>query len=123
MKGKTSNGGMYPLEIPVIIYAKAFGFPLSQADTIRSYSLFITGGSNNSASIVKSNTRLLPNPAKEKVNVFSKNQPELFNAMSQRVFVNITKESEGNYSILLNGVASGIYFVKTEEFSERLVVE
>ncbi len=123
MKGKTSNGGMYPLEIPVIIYAKAFGFPLSQADTIRSYSLFIIGGTNNTAAIVNSNTRLLPNPAKDKVNVFTKNEPELFNSMGQRVFVNIIKENEGNYSILLNGIATGIYYVRTEEFSESLVVE
>lgn len=123
LKGNTANGGMYPLEIPVVIYAKAFGFPLSQSDTIRSYALFISGGSNSSAQLVKNHSKIIPNPAKDLVNVFSMSKPELLNSLGQQIHSKIVEVNEGHYSISLDRVLPGIYFIKTEEFSERLVVE
>lgn len=123
LKGNTANGGMYPLEIPVVIYAKAFGFPLSQSDTIRSYALFISGGSNSSAQLVKNHSKVIPNPAKDLVNVFSKSKPELLNNLGQQISANVVEINQGQYSISLDKVLPGIYFIKTEEFSERLVVE
>ena len=123
LKGNTANGGMYPLEIPVVIYAKAFGFPLSQSDTIRSYALFISGGSNSSAQLVKNHSKIIPNPAKDLVNVFSMSKPELLNSLGQQIHSKIVEVNEGHYSISLDRVLPGIYFIKTEEFLERLVVE
>jgi len=123
LKGNTANGGMYPLEIPVVIYAKAFGFPLSQSDTIRSYALFISGGSNSNVELVKSHTNISPNPASKLVNIFSKHQPSLFNNMGQQIFSPVAEVKKGHYSISLDKILPGIYFIKTEEFSEKLVVE
>lgn len=92
--------GIYPLRIPIVIYARISGFiPIQQPDTIKKYSIDINALSVKT--IEKSGLRIYPNPVKNQLFIFS----EKFLPLSRLViFDQVGKEIGCPFTITENGI-------------------
>jgi hypothetical protein len=121
--GTPTQSGVFPLKLPIMIYAKVFGVvPLSRPDTLRNFVLLVKG---NSASISDVNTvgmSVYPNPANKVVHVISKDEPRIFNLLGEQVLISMKKEDFG-YEMDIQSLSTGIYFVRSREGSVKLIVE
>ena len=76
--GTPTEEGTFPLEIPVMSYAKVLGFvSINQGDTIRNYVLNVYGGGASLDKIDLKSLNIFPNPASDKISVLSGDIPRL----------------------------------------------
>lgn len=113
LSGTPTKSGVYPLKFAITFYAKISGFlPVSQPDTIRNYSLTVTGGSAHVTEI-HSNPTLYPNPATHELFVsgLPYQAPTLVNNLGQPIVSDWTF-SEGLWLARTAHLPAGIYFVR-----------
>lgn len=73
--GTTTEGGLFPISIPVLAYGKIAGTtPIVRPDTIRNFAIQVDGGTNALVEIKENELHVFPNPAKDQVCVFIPNQ-------------------------------------------------
>jgi len=76
--GTPTEEGTFPLEIPVMTYAKVLSVvPINQGDTIRNYVLNVYGGGASMEKIDLKNLNVFPNPSADKISVLSGEIPRL----------------------------------------------
>ena len=113
LSGTPSKSGVYPLKFAITAYAKISGFlPVSQPDTIRNFSLTVTGGSARIETI-QSNPTLYPNPASNELFVSGLpcQAPTLIDNLG-RTIVSDWTFSEGLWLARTALLPAGIYFVR-----------
>ncbi|MEY3966011.1 MAG: hypothetical protein RL263_1180 [Bacteroidota bacterium] len=125
MSGTPTEGGVFPLKIPVQVYAKVFGsIPVVQPDTIRTYVLTIEGGSANVLNLDQLNgVKVYPNPANGEVQIIAKSQPRIFDLSGREVAISFLNKDNGVYQINVSDWKSGMYLVLANGTSQKLVVE
>ncbi len=121
--GTPTQSGVFPLKLPILIYAKVFGVvPLTRPDTLRNFVLLIKGNSASVADVQKLGLSVYPNPAKNTVQVVSTEKPTLFNLLGEIVMVDM-KQQEMGYELNICTLKSGVYFVRNRQGSVKLFVE
>lgn len=125
MSGTPTEGGVFPLKIPVQVYAKVFGsIPVVQPDTIRTYVLTIEGGSANVLNLDQLNgVKIYPNPANGEVQIIAKSQPRIFDLSGREVAISFLNKDNGVYQMNVSDWKSGMYLVLANGTSQKLVVE
>ena len=86
LSGTPTASGVFPLKFAITAYAKVNGFiPVSQPDTIKNFSITITGGT---AQITENSTtaiRVYPNPVTNQIFVSGcKVTPQIYNALGAK---------------------------------------
>jgi hypothetical protein len=80
---------------------------------------------SNAALLFKSGLLLFPNPTTDKVQVVSKGKEisfeELYNSVGKRLFVPVTKKSEGNLEFDLHQLPMGNYWLKVKSNNTTVV--
>lgn len=124
--GTATQSGLYPIVIPVVAYGKLGSAPLTRPDTIRRFSVLVTGGSASLEDMQASTLRVYPNPASGKAVVIA---PEVSKA--QRILVYTTtgilvpcevKGEQGYFEIQTASLATGTYIVVAGGRSTPLTV-
>ncbi len=113
ISGTPSKSGVYPLKFAITAYAKIGGFlPVSQPDTIRNFSLTVTGGAARIAE-THSNPTLYPNPASNELFVsgLPHQAPTLIDNLGRTV-VSDWSFSQGLWLAHTAHLPAGIYFVR-----------
>jgi hypothetical protein len=125
IKGTPAQSGLFPLKIPVKIYAKVFGaIPITQPDTLRNFAINVKGGT---ASMVDLNQNgldlsIFPNPATNAVWVNSPTLPKITSLSGVELNVPISKE--GNiYRIDISRIPTGLYFIANRHQVTKLFIE
>ena len=121
--GTPTQAGLFPLKLPIMIYAKVFGVvPLSRPDTLRNFVLLVNGNSASIADVEKMGLSVYPNPAKTFAHVVSSEKPEVFNFVGERMAVDIKKEEFG-FELNLAGLNSGVYFIRNRQGTVKLLID
>lgn len=125
LSGTPTEGGVFPLKIPVQVYAKVFGsIPVAQPDTLRNYVLTIEGGSANVLNLNQLNgVKIYPNPANCEVQIIANSQPRIFDLTGREVAISFLNKDNGVYQINISDWKSGMYLVLSKGASQKLVVE
>jgi hypothetical protein len=125
IKGTPTQSGLFPLKIPVKVYAKVFGaIPITQPDTLRNFAINVKGGT---ASMVDLNQNgldlsIFPNPATKAVWVNSPTLPKITSLSGVELNVPISKE--GNiYRIDISRIPTGLYFIANRHQVTKLFIE
>ncbi|MBR1769861.1 MAG: T9SS type A sorting domain-containing protein, partial [Bacteroidales bacterium] len=69
----------------------------------------------------ESSIEVYPNPAKEKLTIKADNEVSIFNNNGQ--LIKVVKNIKGTKEIGISDLESGIYYIKTENTSKKLIVE
>ena len=119
--GTPTEDGTYPLEIPVMSYAKVFGFvPIEQGDTIRNYVINVYGGGASLEKINLSQLNVFPNPASDRISVISGEIPRML--ASNGVECVVEWRQNGSLQIAeVSNLASGVYLIYVNGRSARFV--
>lgn len=108
---RTEDIGTYPLDFPIVIYARVGALRIPQPDTIRRFTLFVTDGTASIRERSNANQpEIYPNPAREEVYIQYQGLEtslNVFNAHGQVVFQN---KINGDLRIDLSTWKPGIYF-------------
>jgi len=125
LNGTPTEGGVFPLKIPVQVYAKVFGsIPVVQPDTIRTYVLTIEGGSANVMDLNQvEGLKIYPNPSNGEVQILAKSQPRIFDLSGREIYVNWLNKDNLVYHLNVADWKSGMYLVLSNGTSQKLVVE
>ncbi len=119
--GTPTEEGVFPLEIPVMSYAKVFGFvPINQGDTIRNYILNVSG---QGASLEKINLNALnvfPNPAQNKLSVITREIPRIL-AANGTEYALTWEQKERHFEGDVSALPAGLYIVMANGKSSRFV--
>jgi len=112
INGTPSQSGVFPLKFAVTAYAKVNGFiPVSQPDTIKNFSLTITGGSAQITENLVAKMRIYPNPVTNQIFVSGcTTKPQISNALGAMVNVNFTWEN-GLWIANVADFKAGVYFM------------
>lgn len=123
--GTPTQGGVFPLKIPVQVFAKVFGsIPVAQPDTLRNYVLTIEGGSANVLNMNQmKGLKIYPNPANGEVQIIAKSQPRIFDLTGREVIISGLNSDSGVYQFNVSDWKSGMYLVLANGTSQKLVVE
>ncbi len=121
--GTPTQSGLFPLKLPIMIYAKVFGVvPLSRPDTLRNFVLLVNGNSASVEEMKSLGMKAFPNPAKTKVHVVTNQIPTLYNLVGEQMFVAAKKEDLG-YELDIQTLKTGVYIIRNGEGSVKLIVE
>jgi hypothetical protein len=125
LTGTPTEGGVFPLKIPVQVFAKVFGsIPVAQPDTLRNYVLTIEGGAANVMNLNNlKGLKIYPNPANGEVQILAKSQPKIFDLTGREVAISWLNSENGVYQINVSDWKSGMYLVLANGTSQKLVVE
>ena len=114
LNGTPNQAGLFPLKFAVTAYAKLNGFfPVAQPDTIKNFSLLITGTSD--VAIIQSMDQLavFPNPVKDVLHVahHSGKQPQIM-SLTGAIITASWEQENGLWSANTSAIPSGVYAVK-----------
>jgi hypothetical protein len=114
LNGTPNQAGLFPLKFAVTAYAKLNGFfPVAQPDTIKNFSLLITGTSD--VAIIQSMDQLavFPNPVKDVLHVahHSGKQPQIM-SLTGAIITAKWEQENGLWSANISAIPSGVYALK-----------
>lgn len=114
LNGTPNQAGLFPLKFAVTAYAKLNGFfPVAQPDTIKNFSLLITGTSD--VAIIQSMDQLavFPNPVKDVLHVahHSGKQPQIM-SLTGAIITAKWEQENGLWSANTSAIPSGVYALK-----------
>lgn len=120
---RTEDVGTYPLEFPIIIYARVGVLRIPQPDTIRTFTLYVTNGT---ASIRENSelpqTDIFPNPARNEVNVkFTGAEMPLkvYTLQGQKIYDRVLK---GSARIDVSEWSSGVYLFELPDAASGTLI-
>lgn len=123
LSGMTGDVGIYPLKIAVIAYGKVGGsLAISQRDTITRFSIVVEGTGNSRLQEIDE-LSVVPNPAKNEITIYCKNQigaemPVLLDMTGKETGIGIAG-TNGVYKADISSLTSGIYLIKTADKTIR----
>ncbi len=126
IQGTPTQSGLFPLKIPVKVFAKVFGaIPITQPDTLRNFALNVKAGTANMINLDEQimGLTVFPNPTNGQVVwVNSISQPKVINIAGEELNIPILKD--GNlYKLDISNIQSGVYFVTNRIQTTKLFVE
>jgi len=114
LNGTPNQAGLFPLKFAVTAYAKLNGFfPVAQPDTIKNFSLLITGTSDVATIQSMDQLAVFPNPVKDVLHVahHSGKQPQIMSLTGAIITANWEQEN-GLWSANTSAIPSGVYALK-----------
>ena len=119
--GTPTEEGTFPLEIPVMSYAKVFGFvSINQGDTIRNYVLNVYEGGASVSKINLNELNIFPNPSHSNISVLSKVTPSVFSISGVEIKLNWEKRGS-TLQTSVSALPAGIYIINANGRSARFV--
>lgn len=125
LNGTPTQAGLFPLKFAVTAYAKLNGFfPVAQPDTIKNFSLLITGTSGVVNLQEANQLTVFPNPTKEVLHVahHSGNQPRIIALTGHEVPVQWELHN-GLWSASLQNLSAGVYTVSVNDINRIWIKE
>ena len=126
ISGTPTKNGLFPIIIPVVAFGKLGSTPLTRPDTIRKFSILVTGGSTSIEDIKTSEVRVYPNPTSGKAVLLApaiQSADKVLVYTATGVFVACeVKGSNGYFEIQTSPLAVGTYVVVAGEKSIPLTV-
>lgn len=125
LNGTPNQAGLYPLKFAVTAYAKINGlFPVAQPDTIKNFSLLITGTSNTQTMVKENNVSVYPNPVKEVIHVAhsSGKQPLVSTLTGSKVPLDWYFEN-GLWTAETHDMSSGVYYINVNGINRIWIKE
>ena len=125
LNGTPTQAGLFPLKFAVTAYAKLNGFfPVAQPDTIKNFSLLITGTSGIQTLQAENELTVYPNPSKDVLHVAhsSGSQPQIF-TMTGRIVPAKWDLQNGLWSASLQDLPSGVYTVSVSGINRIWIKE
>ena len=114
LNGTPNQAGLFPLKFAVTAYAKLNGFfPVAQPDTIKNFSLLITGTSDVATIQSMDQLAVFPNPVKDVLHVahHSGKQPQIMSLTGAIITAKLEQEN-GLWSANTSAIPSGVYALK-----------
>ena len=114
LNGTPNQAGLFPLKFAVTAYAKLNGFfPVAQPDTIKNFSLLITGTSDVATIQSMDQLAVFPNPVKDVLHVahHSGKQPQIM-SLTGAIITAKWEQENGLWSANTSAIPSGVYAVK-----------
>lgn len=114
LNGTPNQAGLFPLKFAVTAYAKLNGFfPVAQPDTIKNFSLLITGTSDVATIQSMDQLAVFPNPVKDVLHVahHSGKQPQIM-SLTGAIITASWEQENGLWSANISSIPSGVYAVK-----------
>lgn len=114
LNGTPNQAGLFPLKFAVTAYAKLNGFfPVAQPDTIKNFSLLITGTSDVATIQSMDQLAVFPNPVKDVLHVahHSGKQPQIM-SLTGAIITASWEQENGLWSANTSAIPSGVYAVK-----------
>ncbi|MDA0784409.1 MAG: T9SS type A sorting domain-containing protein [Bacteroidetes bacterium] len=124
LNGTPAQSGVFPLKLAIIAYAKVNGFiPVSQPDTIKNFSITITGGTAQITENGVTSIRVYPNPVTNQIFVSGcTSKPQIYNALGAEINLNMMEEN-GLWSADVSSLNSGIYFMTSSGIHTQWIKE
>ena len=125
LNGTPTQAGLFPLKFAVTAYAKLNGFfPVAQPDTIKNFSLLITGTSGIQTLQAENELTVYPNPSKDVLHVAhsSGSQPQIV-TMTGRIVPAHWELQNGLWSASLQDLPSGVYTVSVSGINRIWIKE
>jgi hypothetical protein len=114
LNGTPNQAGLFPLKFAVTAYAKLNGFfPVAQPDTIKNFSLLITGTSDVATIQSMDQLAVFPNPVKDVLHVahHSGKQPQIM-SLTGAIITASWEQENGLLSANTSAIPSGVYALK-----------
>lgn len=114
LNGTPNQAGLFPLKFAVTAYAKLNGFfPVAQPDTIKNFSLLITGTSDVATIQSMDQLAVFPNPVKDVLHVAHRSgkQPQIM-SLTGAIITASWEQENGLWSANTSAIPSGVYAVK-----------
>ena len=114
LNGTPNQAGLFPLKFAVTAYAKLNGFfPVAQPDTIKNFSLLITGTSDVTTILSMDQLAVFPNPVKDVLHVahHSGKQPQII-SLTGAIITASWEQENGLWSANTSAIPSGVYALK-----------
>jgi hypothetical protein len=114
LNGTPNQAGLFPLKFAVTAYAKLNGFfPVAQPDTIKNFSLLITGTSDVATIQSMDQLAVFPNPVKDVLHVAhqSGKQPQII-SLTGAIITASWEQENGLWSANTSAIPSGVYALK-----------
>jgi hypothetical protein len=114
LNGTPNQAGLFPLKFAVTAYAKLNGFfPVAQPDTIKNFSLLITGTSDVATIQSMDQLAVFPNPVKDVLHVahHSGKQPQIM-SLTGAIITAKWEQENGLWSANISAIPSGVYALK-----------
>jgi hypothetical protein len=114
LNGTPNQAGLFPLKFAVTAYAKLNGFfPVAQPDTIKNFSLLITGTSDVATIQSMDQLAVFPNPVKDVLHVahHSGKQPQIM-SLTGAIITASWEQENGLWSANISAIPSGVYALK-----------
>ena len=114
LNGTPNQAGLFPLKFAVTAYAKLNGFfPVAQPDTIKNFSLLITGTSDVATIQSMDQLAVFPNPVKDVLHVahHSGKQPQII-SLTGAIITASWEQENGLWSANTSAIPSGVYALK-----------
>jgi len=124
LNGTPAQSGVFPLKFAITAYAKVNGFiPVSQPDTIKNFSITITGGTAQITENSVTSIRVYPNPVTNQIFVSGcTSKPQIYNALGAEINLNMMEEN-GLWSADVSSLNSGIYFMTSSGMHTQWIKE
>lgn len=124
LNGTPAQSGVFPLKFAITAYAKVNGFiPVSQPDTIKNFSITITGGTAQITENSVTSIRVYPNPVTNQIFVSGcASKPQIYNALGAEINLNMMEEN-GLWSADVSSLNSGIYFMTSSGIHTQWIKE
>ena len=125
LNGTPTQAGLFPLKFAVTAYAKLNGFfPVAQPDTIKNFSILITGTSGVATLHNMNQLSVFPNPTKDILNVahHSGNQPAILSLTGAEVAVSWELKN-GLWMARTQNLPMGMYVVSVAGLNQIWIKE
>jgi hypothetical protein len=124
LNGTPTTSGVYPLKFAITAYAKVNGFiPVAQPDTIKNFSITITGGTAEITENSLTSIRVYPNPVTNQIFVSGcKIKPQVYNALGAEINITMIEEN-GLWSANVSNLDAGIYFMTSSGIHTQWIKE
>jgi hypothetical protein len=125
LNGTPTQAGLFPLKFAVTAYAKLNGFfPVAQPDTIKNFSILITGTSGVATLHNMNQLSVFPNPTKDILNVahHSGNQPVILSLTGAELAVNWELKN-GLWMARTQDLPMGMYVVSVAGLNQIWIKE
>lgn len=125
LNGTPTQAGLFPLKFAVTAYAKLNGFfPVAQPDTIKNFSILITGTSGVATLHNMNQLSVFPNPTKDILNVahHSGNQPAILSLTGAEVAVSWELKN-GLWMARTQDLPMGMYVVSVAGLNQIWIKE
>ena len=124
LNGTPTQSGVFPLKCAITAYAKVNGFiPVAQPDTIKNFSITITGGTAQITENSLTSIRVYPNPVTNQIFVSGcSTKPIIYNALGAQVNLKLIEENN-LWSADVSELKAGIYFMTSGSVHTQWIKE